>query len=360
MALTLAASGLTVQKWDDDFFTEYVSENRFKPYMGTNESNMIQLKEDFTKGKGDNITFALVNRLTGAGVTGSGELEGNEEALESRSFRLYVDKLRNGVRIAEMEEYRSAIDLRNAARSTLKTWISEATRDQIIAALGSKNGVAYGTATETQKDAWLVDNADRVLFGATKANAVSADHSTALATIDATNDKLTPARLSLMKRIAKTANPKIRPINIKGDEQWYVVWIPSLIFRDLANDSTMTQANRDAMDRGKENPLFTGGDLLWDGLILKEVEDIPSIGAVGTAGAAVAPVYLTGAQALGIGWAKRTTSKTKTFDYEDKFGVAIEEIRGIAKLTYGSGASDTADQKDHGVVTGYFSAEADA
>jgi N4-gp56 family major capsid protein len=360
MALTLASSGNTVLKWDDDFFTEYVSENRFKPYMGTNEANMIQLKEDFTKGKGDNISFALVNRLTGAGITGSGELEGNEEALDSRSFRLYVDKLRNGVRIPEMEEYRSAIDLRNAARATLKTWISEATRDSIISALGSINGVAYGTANETQKDAWLVDNADRVLFGAAKSNNAANDHSASLANIDGTNDKLTPARLSLMKRIAKTANPKIRPINIKGDEQWYVVWANSMSFRDLKDDSTMTQANRDAMERGKENPLFTGGDLIWDGMIIKEVEDIPLTGAVGASSAQVGPVYLTGAQALAIGWAKRTTSKTKTFDYEDKFGVAIEEIRGIAKMTFGSGVTDTADLKDHGVVTGFFSAAADA
>jgi hypothetical protein len=89
----------------------------------------------------------------------------------------------------------------------------ELTRDKIITALGSINGVAYGTATETQKDAWLVDNADRVLFGALKSNdSTPGDHSAALANIDNTADKLTPSALSLMKRIAKTSSPKIRPI----------------------------------------------------------------------------------------------------------------------------------------------------
>lgn len=359
MALTLTASGLNVQKWDNDFFVEYVSESRFKPYMGTNESNVIQLKEDFSKGKGDNITFALVHRLKGAGVTGSGELEGNEEALDSRSFRLYVDKIRNGVRIPEMEEFRSAIDLRNAARSTLKTWISERTRDQIISALTSVNGVPFGTATAAQRNAWLTANADRVLFGAARGNTVGGDYAASLLNVDPTNDKLTPGRLSLMKRIAKTADPKIRPVNVKGDEMWYVVWVPSLSFRDLQNDATMTQANRDAMERGKDNPLFTGGDLLWDGLIIKEVEDMPTY-TLGNAGSTVAPTILTGAQAMGMGWAKRTTSKTKTFDYDDKFGVAIEEIRGIAKLTFGTGVGDLVAQKDNGVVTGWFSAAADA
>lgn len=359
MANTVAATGLTPQQWDSEFFTEYLRESRFKPYMGTGESNMIQVKEDLTKKKGDSLTFALVNKLDGAGVTGTGTLEGNEEAMDSRSFRLYVDKIRNGVRIPEMEEQRSAIDLRDAARSVLKTWISELTKTSLINAMGSINGISYGSASEGQKDAWLVDNADRVLFGAAKVNAVSNDHSTALLTIDSTNDRLTPAAISLMKRIAKTANPKIRPITVKGDEEWFVLWAPSLVFRDLANNTTMTQANRDAMQRGADNPLFTGGDLIWDGVIVKELEDIAVVSGVGASSSDVAPVYLCGAQNLAMGWAKRTTSKTQIFDYGDKFGVAIEEIRGFAKLTFGSGASDTADLKDHGQVTGWFSAVAD-
>lgn len=360
MANTVASTGLTPQQWDSDFFREYVRESRFRPYMGTGETSMIQVKEDLTKKRGDSITFALVNNLDGAGVTGTGTLEGNEEAMDSRSFRLFVDKIRNGVRIPEMEEQRSAIDLRNAARAVLKTWISELTKNNIISAMGSINGIAYGTASEGQKDAWLVDNADRVLFGASKSNNASNDHSASLLNIDGTNDRLTPAAISLMKRIAKTATPRIRPITVKGDEEWFVLFAGSLAFRDLANNSTMTQANRDALARGADNPLFTGGDLIWDGVIVKELEDIATVAGVGASSSDVAPVYLTGAQNLAIGWAKRTKSVTETFDYGDKFGTAIEEIRGIAKLTFGSGASDTADLKDHGQVTGWFSAVADA
>lgn len=360
MANSVASTGLTPQIWDDNFFREYVRESRFRPYMGTGEANMIQLKEDLSRKKGDSLTFALVSNLDGSGVTGTGTLEGNEEALDSRSFRLYVDKLRHGVRIPEMEEQRSAIDMRDAARAVLKTWISENLKNNIISALGSINGVAYGSASEAAKDEWLVDNADRVLFGAAKSNNASNDHSASLLNVDGTNDRLTPAAISLMKRIAKTANPKIRPINIKGDEEWYVLWANSLAFRDLANNTTMTQANRDAMQRGADNPLFTGGDLIWDGVIIKEVEDIRVVTGVGASSSDVAPVYLCGAQALAIAWAKRTTTVTEVFDYKDKFGVAIEEIRGIGKMTFGTGSSDRADLKDHGVVTGWFSAVADA
>ncbi|MGI9451047.1 MAG: DUF4043 family protein [Geminicoccaceae bacterium] len=359
MADSTAATGLTVQQWDDKFFTEYVRENRFRRFMGTNENSIIQVKEDLTVKKGKTITYALVNRLTGAGVTGSATLEGNEEDMDSRSFALVVDKIRNGVRVAEIEEQYSAISLRNAARSVLKTWMMEETRDDIIGALGSINGVAYGTATEVQKDAWIVDNADRVLFGALVANS-GVDHSVALATIDNTADKLTSGVASLAKRLALTASPKIRPVRTTEDEQWFVMFCNSLAFRDLQADTTIQQANREAWVRGANNPLFTGGDLMYDGIIFKEIEDIAVISGVGAGAIDVAPNYLCGAQAVALGWAKRTTSKDELFDYGDKQGVAIEEIRGIDKMIFGSGAGDTDDTKDNGLVTVYTAGVGDA
>ena len=120
MANTTVATGLTVQQWDDQFFTEYLNEMRFRPYIGQDAMSMIQLQEDLTKKKGDKVTFALVNRLTNAGITGNNTLEGNEEDMTSRSFAVQVDKLRNGVRVAEIDEQYSAIGLRNAGRAVLK------------------------------------------------------------------------------------------------------------------------------------------------------------------------------------------------------------------------------------------------
>lgn len=360
MADTSAATGLTVQQWDDKFFTEYIQQNRFKTAMGTNENAIIQLKDDLTKKVGDSVTFALVNRLTNAATTGSDVLEGNEEDMTSRSFKLVVDKLRNGVRISEMQEQISAISLRNAAREVLKTWIMEETRDDIITALGSINGVDYGTATEVQKDAWLVDNADRVLFGALKSNNSANDHSASLANIDNTADKLTASALSLMKRIALTAGPRVGPTRTTEDERWFVTYAAPLPFRDLKDDTTITQAQREALARGRTNPLFTGGDLMWDGIVIKEIDDIAILTGVGAGAIDVAPVYFCGVQAVGMGWAKRTTSKEEEFDYGDKHGVAIEEIRGVEKMTFGSGAGDTDDLKDNGLVTGFFASVADS
>lgn len=364
MSDTTTSTRLRVQQWDDDFFTEYVRESRFKPYMGTDENSVIQVKEDLMKKKGDRITYNLVNRLTNDGVEGSDTLEGNEEGLSQRAHLLTVNKIRNGVRIAEMEEIKNAIDLRDAARSQLKVWIAEKTRDKIVDSLGAIQ-TAYGAqkkysvATEAEKDAWLVDNADRVLFGAATSNNSSNDHSASLANIDTTADLLSPARISLMKRLAQAANPKIRPIMTKGEEEWYVMYVGPLNIKSLQADSTWTQANREARDRGKDNPLFRGSDYVWDGVILRQIPEIQYLTDVGASSAEVEPTYMCGAQALGIGWAKRTTSKTKEFDYGDKYGVAIEEIRGIEKLHFEKGNDGSGDFVQHGIVTGFFAVTVD-
>lgn len=360
MANTTVATGLTVQQWDDKFFVEYLQNHPFKPYMGTDENSIIQIKENLTKKKGDSITFALVNKLSGAGVTGSSTLEGNEEAMESRSFELAVNKRRNGVRVAEIDEQFSAISLREAGKVVLKDWAMEADIDRIYAALYSFNGVAYATATEGEKDAWLVDNADRVLFGAAKSNNSANDHSASLANIDNTADKLTPAALSLMKRIALSASPKIRPIRISDGRRYFVAFANPRSFRDLKENSTMTQAMREVSITAQNNKLFQGGDLEWDGIIVHECDNMPILSAVGAAGIDVGGVFLCGAQALGHAMAKRWTSKTEVFDYGDKHGVAMEAIDGLKKMLFGSGSGDTDDLKQHGVVTGYFAAVADA
>lgn len=360
MALTTARTGLTPQQWDSKFFMEYVRENRFKRYMGTDENSIIHTKEDLTTKPGNKVTFAAVNKLTGAGVTGNTTLEGNEEELDTRSMAVTVNPLRHAVAVTNWDEQKSSIELRDTAKMALKMWSMEKMKNDIITAMGSINGVAYADASASQRNAWVVDNVDRVLFGKLKSN-YSATHATALGNIDNTDDKLTPEAISLMKRIAQTARPAIKPIRLNEDEEWFVLFANSRAFRDLSVNSTMTQANRDARARGVEsNPLFTGGSLVWDGVIVREIPEIGILSGVGAGSIDVGPVYLCGAQALGVAYAQRTKTTTQVADYGFRNGVGVQEIRGIEKLIFGSGAGDTDDLKDHGIVTGFFAGVADA
>lgn len=363
MADTAAATGLTVQQWDEKFFVDSLNASIFKPFMGSKSNSVINVKENLTKKPGDSITFALVNALSNSAVTGSSTLEGNEEDLVSRSQKVTIDQFRNAVRVPVLEDQFSAIPLRNAGNDALMNWEMELTRDKVITALGQINGVDYGTANETQKDAWLVDNTDRVLFGAVLSNH-GVDHSAALGNIDNTTDKLTPGAISLMKRIAKTSAPKVGPLKprkggVTSDS--YVMFVPSLLLRDLTLNATFLQANREARNRGKLNPIFAGADYIFDNVAIIEVEDIEVLSGVGAGSIDVAPCYLCGAGAVAMAWAKRPQSIEEEFDYKDKQGLAIRQWYEITKMTFGTNSStDTGDLKDHGIVTGFFASVADS
>ena len=364
MAQTFAATGLTPQQWDDEFFRDYVRASRFKRYMGTDESSIIQLKEDLTKKRGDSVTFALVNELTGDGVTGNSTLKGNEERLGSRSHRVYVDVLRHAVAVDDWDVQKSAIDLRNAARVQLREWAQKKLRDGITNALGQIDGVNFTSSTVAGRNTWSANNEDRILYGDTTAN-YSATFATGTFAVSA-GEQLTPTILSLMKRMAQAASPKIKPIMVKEmDQEWFVCFIGPRAWRDLTEDNPTTNplilANRDARIRGVDNPLFTGDSLVWDGMILREIPEITQLEAsLSSTGVRLEPVYLCGAQAIGLAWSQRTKSTTDIDDYEFLHGVGVQEIRGIEKLRFGTAAgADTTTPKDHGIVTAFVSAPAD-
>lgn len=357
MADTTPATGLVVQQWEDKFFKQYIHDGRFKALYGTDENAVIQIKEDLTKKQGDSITIALVNRLTNQATTGTTVLEGNEEDLASRSMRIYVDKRRNAVRVAEMSEQKSAIDLRDAGRAVLMDWAMEDTRDLIITALGSLDGTAFVNRTATIGDAWLVNNKDRTVFGAyaVAGSAGGTDLSADLTQLDTTADKFTYTALDSMILAAKTCNPKIRPMRDPGNgRRYYVVVANPFAFKDL-RDSLATAVLASTVDEQEASKLFEGGDIMWNGCIVKEVDDLPIYSNIGNGGTTeVTPVYLMGAQALAIAYAKRFKTITKSFDYEDKQGIAIDGIYGVRKLIFGTGTADTSNTKDNGVVTGFF------
>jgi len=353
MADTTPATGLVVQQWEDKFFSEYLHDGGFKSLMGTNENAVIQVKEDLTKKSGDSITIALVNRLTNAATTGTTVLEGNEEDMASRSMRIYVDKRRNAVRIAEMSEQKSAIDLRQAARATLLDWAMEDTRDLIIGALGSLNGTAFLSRTAAIADAWLVDNADRVVFGAAAAGLT--DMSADLALLDTTSDLFNTTALDAMILKAKTSSPKIRPMRDGGNgKRYYVAFANPHAFKNL-RDSIDTEVLANTVVEMQASKLFEGGDIMWNGVIVKETDNLPIYANLGNGGTTeVTPVYLCGAQAVAVAYAKRWKTVTEVFDYGDKYGVAVDGIYGVRKIIFGSGTADTDDLKDNGVVTGFF------
>ena len=365
MSETTISTAERVSQWDDDFFTGYVRSNRFKRYMGTDENAIIQIKENLTKKKGDAITINLIGALDASGGPndGSTDLVGHEKALPNDGHKITVKVVRDATVVNNLEEQASPIDVRNAGKVALKDLAMRYLRNGIITALHKINGVVYASATEVQKDAWLTDNADRVLFGSAKSNNSGNDHSASLLNINSTDDKLSGPVIELAKRMAQTATTAngdgIRPYTYGEDEETFVMFVPSFAFRDLRAWMVANGHWDQALERSEKNPLFSGPtSIVWDGVIVREIPEIPVLDGVGADGIDVAPCFLCGAQALGIAWAQRTkTTVRKEDDYGYRQGVGFQELRDIDKLQWGQGGANAVDWA---VCTVYVSGEADA
>ena len=166
-------------------------------------------------------------------------------------------------------------------------------------------------ASPAQRDTWQTANADRVQYGNARTN-TAGTHALSLANMDTTNDKLTAANLSLLKRVALNADPHIRPYKTRDGYEYYVAFCGTNPFRDLKLD--LQTVNKDARPREgdgvNKNPLFQDGDQIYDGVIVRQIPEISNfvtstwttLTTAGTTSNRVEPVFLCGQQAAAICW----------------------------------------------------------
>ena len=379
MAETTLATASERQIWIAKYFQEYVRQSRFMPYMtnaDVNKGGIILTRFEMQEEAGRVINIPFIGRLKSAGVTGATVLDGSEEDLTNYNCPITVDWRRNAVRVPKSTQFRTEINLLNAARDALVVWESEKIRDDIIHALLGVVADANGTvapwdqSTPSQQNAWVVANKDRVLFGSLNSN-YSGTLSTAFGNI-ATTAKASVANVSLAKRIAKLADPRIRPFRATGGDgrEFFVCFHGARTFRDLKADTTMVTANTQARAREatgmQDNPLFQDGDLLYDGVIHREVPEIDDYclnmsltgggtGFTGTGGSGgdIRPIFLCGGGSVGIAWGQEPTPKTdNTKDYGFRPGVAIEELLGVKKINFNG--------VQNGIVSMFVAAAADS
>jgi len=374
MATTSTPSDLQEIRYRREYWREYVRDTGFAPYMGNNPMVPIHTCYEMTTG-GKSLTIPLVGRLASSGVEGNTRLSGSEESLGKHTHSITVQFSRHAVELSKQDEHYDASNAREAVRPLLKEWSTNRLRDRIIDAMGSVafSGVANSTfwtpldsgrnavAGSTALNTWRAANTDRTLFGALVANNAT-DFATSIATIDNTADKLSSSMIGVAKRLAKTCDPHIRPIRSSAEDgrEYYVMFCNPTCFRDLKADSTIIANNRDARSREgngmDKNPLFQDGDLIHDGVICREIPEIPSF-TNGTI--LIGANFLCGAQSTAIAWGQepRFTAK-KEDDYDFFSGIGIEELIGANKVMRKHGTLGT--YKDHGMVTVFAAAVGDA
>lgn len=383
MALTTVQTNNKLIQFTRDINREFVRENLFSPYMGDDLNAIIRRRYEPKKG-GEQMNIPLVTKLTNQAV-GSGTLVGAEEKIDNYGMRMYVDWARNAVLSSKAEEQKDSADVFGEAKSLLSDWGKELQRDEIIAAfqalpsesapagLGSAggqrvNGILWESATDAERTTWENANSDRIVFGNAVSNLVGVSFATDLAKVDTTADLFTSSSVQLLKRMAKNANPAVRPYRTPDGYEYFVAFAGTHTFRDLKSNLATNWQNAQPRERKDGNPLFQDGDIMFDGVIIREVPEISSfvtdfwtdLAAGGASSTRVEPVYLCGKQAMAFAWAQmaKPTSRDET-DYQFYTGVGIDMCYGIAKMFKKHPMTGT-NLKQWGVVTGFYSSALDA
>lgn len=369
MAEVVLANALQVQKWSDTLTREYIRANALFPYMGTENTSIIRMMNEFKDKGGDTINFPMLTRIKGRGVRGSEILKGNETDLGLYNTAVTVDWRRNAVKVPKSTQLRTEINLLAEAKPQLRDWCSESLRDDIIVEMasvvipgaldsqglpGTDITVSYPFATAAQRNAYLQNNTDRIVFGNARANTASGNWATSLGTVSTATGQSSAAHIRLLKTIAKNAGgapvgptgftTNIRPFkaDMTAGREWFVYFVGSREFNVISQDPTIVSINTSSRPREAggvdSNPLFQDGDLMYMGVIVREVPELDQLllAGAGNGGADLAMGFLCGQSSIAVGIGQTPQPRT---DYAEDYGfrpaVAIEELRGVRKTSYG-------------------------
>lgn len=330
----------TVKLWGKKLIKQALGQTLFfKKFLGTDENALLYWVKDLESNKGDEVKYDLLLELEGDGVTGSNELEGNEEDLDFQQDTIKIEQLRHATGRSLMSEQRTVHDLRENAKWALARWWARRFELYMFRYL-------CGDTTINHAQQGVIYDSNHVLYGGT------ATSEAALATAD----RFTLPQIDYAIETAKTDDKRMIPVMIDG-KQHYVCVLHPFSVTDLklnvggATSSKWMEIQREANVRGKSNPIFTGALGVYNNTILFESPDIYT-----PAANVRRNLFLTaraGCFAMGNAYDKIKQKKMGkdnfidwheyTRDAGDKRYVKAGSVFGIKKTRFGG--------EDYGVIT---------
>lgn len=309
----------------------------FEKFTGSDARSIIHVKEELSKGPGTSINIPLLLPLTEAGVLDDSTLEGNEEALEYRSFDVFLHQVRHAVRLTgRFEEKRTQINMRKDAQTSLAEWLGTYIDRSLFAVLtGVLPTFAAGDPTKFPF----------IITPPTAGRIIIANNQTSEAAITAA-DTFDTSLIGAAKRLALAdEDTAVRPVKINGKDT-YVMVIDQWQARDLKNDPKWIEAQEYANIRGEQNPIFSGALGIYDGVVIHESNRVPRT-ATGASNTKVGHALFLGAQAAVFAEGESPRWVEKKFDYDNKYGVSIERMFGVQKSQF---KFDGTNEMDFGVI----------
>lgn len=344
--------------WSRDVWKAARDKMFFKKFMGSGPDSVIQRVTELTKSeKGEQCIMHLVADLVEDGVIGDNEQEGNEEAIQSYSQIIEIDRLAHSVKSkGELADQKTVIDFRREGKDTLSYWLGNRI-DQL--AFLTLSGLSYSLHLDgrTRINSPFPDLAFASYLTAPSAKRGLMWQDGKLvpsATVDLIDtDVLTYKAVVDLKAYA--TQHYIRPL-MSGGKEFYVCFLRPASYAQLKKDPDFQRAVVHALPKGTDNPWFTGGTVTIDGIVFHEHRMVYGNEAAtngnrwGVDGNLNGTrTLLCGAQALGMADLGAPTWVEKWFDYESKHGINTRKMFGLLKPKFYSIYDRSVE--DFGVIT---------
>jgi N4-gp56 family major capsid protein len=342
---------LAVKLWSKTLAVEALKYTDIGPLIGTDAGSIIHRKDETSKGAGDRVTFGLRMQLSGAGFTENQLAEGNGEALTLYSDSLVINELGHVVGVKSqntIDQQRVPFNLREEARDGLGDWYA---KRYSVAFFNQVCGYTPQTDVRfTGLQATIAPSTTRIIRQSSRA---SDDLLTSA-------DVFTLDLIDKAKEMATTASPKIRPINISGDDSGgsrrdhnktltdkYVMYINDYQVTDLRRSTSTGQwldIQKAAMMGGQVtgNAIYTGALGEYNSVILRKSFDITlGVSAAGAAVANTARAVLLGGQACLMAFGQKDSPgqyrwNEELFDHKRRLEVSAWTIHGLKKAQFNS------------------------
>lgn len=336
----LTNDALTRKRWAKDLFAVVLPAVEFDSLVGTGSDSIVQIKTELGKGEGDQITFGIRLPLIGEGIVGNDKIEGNEESLRFRNFKMTIEELNHAVDTGgKMEEQRLPYNLMQEAKDGLQEWWSDKLSDYIINVLAGNS--SYRIANKVFANTILEPDSDHMVTPGGTAEASLTN-----------TDTMDLAFLDKMKQLAETGDPKnglykLRPVMVNG-KKYYKVILHNYVFDQLYKNTNVAQWGDLVRAAGKlQEPAV---EIVYNGMMIIKSERMPKMVDMGS-GAGIYRCVFLGAQSACFAWGGAGESKSSVMAFvpysrdADRFMmVRGGGIFGCQKVRF--------DGKDYGAIVG--------
>ena len=350
MALTSYGVGdtLAAKRWARLLNAEALQATEIAPLIGTGADSIIQRKDEPKKEKGDRVTVGLRMQLFGDGVSEGQTLEGREESLTTYSDNLLLQELAHAVRVKgdnTIDNQRILFNTRTEAKAGLRDWFAKRYSLGFFLHVCGYTGANYTHRSMTVDRTSAVYNLGNTITAPSTnrkvfAAAGSGESNTTDQALES-DDTFDLRLIDYAKELARTAASPIRPVNIEGGE-FYVCYLHPYQVVDLRTNTDTGQwmdfSRAAYTGRGKSSPLFDGSLGVYNGVILRESEDVtPGVNSSTSASiSTVRRAVFLGAQAALIGFGSEFNEGQGSYKWVNFFGPFVARVANENRVDSGN------------------------